>query len=321
MIDPQVVIVSAASLGSVGIASAALLAGASRFFKVETDPRVEALIAILPGANCGGCGFPGCSGFAQALVDGKAEVTACSPGGADVAKQIGAVLGREVADRARAVVRLRCSGTRAVAAPRVEYGGVDSCRALLLVSPAGSKACPRGCEGLGDCVRVCLFGALRMGENGLPAVDEQKCTACGQCVTACPKHLIAIEPYDSTVFLACSTDLAPKDARQACQVACLACRLCLKACPHDALVWDGRRPVRVDDKCVGCGLCVDACKQGVLVYARGAVPEPGVRAQAERLLAERKAVEAARKAAAKAAAAPQPAAPPETPAGDGPAPA
>ncbi len=309
MIDPQVIVISAASLGSVGIASAALLAGASRFFAVETDPRVDALVAILPGANCGGCGFPGCAGFAEALAAGKAEVTACAPGGSEVARQIGAVLGQEVADRIRAVVRLHCSGHRDAAVARAAYSGVDSCRALLLVAPAGGKACPRGCEGLGDCVRVCLFGAISMGESGLPVIDEEKCTACGQCVTACPKGLIAIEPHASTVFLACSTDLAPKEARKACQMACLACRLCLKACPHDALVWDGRRPVRVDEKCVGCGLCVDACKQGVLVYARGARPEPAVRAEAERLLAERKAAEAAKRAAAKAAAAPAPEAP------------
>ena len=302
MIDPRIIVISAASLGSVGIASAALLAGASKFFKVEQDPRIDDLIAILPGANCGGCGFPGCGGFAAALIDGKADVTACNPGGSEVAQKIGAILGQEVADRVRAVVRLRCRGQADTAVSRVTYAGVDSCRALLLVSPAGAKACPRGCEGLGDCVRICLFGALTMDANGLPVIDEAKCTACGQCVSACPKGVLVIEPHAATVYVGCSTDLTPKEARQAFGAACLACRLCLKACPHDALVWDGRRPVRSDEKCVGCGLCVDACKPGVLVYARGATPEPGVRAEAERLAAERRDAEAARKAAAKAAA-------------------
>ncbi len=321
MIDAQILIISAASLGSLGVASAALLAGASKVFHVEQDPRVDALVAILPGANCGGCGFPGCGGFAQALVEGKGDLTACSPGGSDVAKQIGAVLGQEVADRVRAVVRLRCSGRLQAAPARVEYRGVDSCRALLLLAPGGGKACPRGCEGLGDCVRVCLFDAIRMGEDGLPVIDEEKCTACGQCVTACPKGLIAIEPYDATVFVACSTDLKPKDARKACQTACLACRLCVRTCPYDALAWDGRRPARIDDKCVGCGLCIEACKQGVLIHARGALPDPQVRAEAEQLLAARKAAEEAKKAAAKAAAAAKVDAAPPASADGGPAPA
>lgn len=312
MIDPQVIVISAASLGSVGIASAALLAGASKFFKVEQDPRIDDLIAILPGANCGGCGFPGCGGFAAALVEGKADISACNPGGSEVAQKIGAILGQEVPDRVRAVVRLRCRGHAATAPARITYDGVDSCRALLLVSPAGAKRCPRGCEGLGDCVRSCLFGALTMGADGLPVVDEAKCTACGQCVTACPKGVLALEPYAATVYVGCSTELTPKEARQACGAACLACRLCLKACPHDALIWDGRRPVRNDAACVGCGLCVDACKPGVLVYARGAAPEPAVRAEAERLAAARRDAEAARKAAAKAAKeAAAPPAPPE----------
>lgn len=301
--DPRIIVISAASLGSVGVASAVLLAGASKFFKVEQDPRIDDLLAVLPGANCGGCGFPGCGGFAAALIDGRADVAACAPGGAEVARRIGTILGCEVSARVRSVVRLRCRGHVDTAVARITYAGVDSCRALLLVAPAGAKTCPRGCEGLGDCVRVCVFGALTMGDNGLPIIDEGKCTACGQCVSACPKGVLAMEPHASTVYVGCSTELTPKEARQACGAACIGCRLCLKACPYDALAWDGRRPVRHDETCVGCGLCVDACKPGVLVHARGTAPEPGVRAAAELLGAERRAAEVARKAAAKAAAA------------------
>lgn len=308
MIDLNVIVVSSASLGAVGAAAAGLLAGASKFFAVEQDPRVEAIIAVLPGANCGGCGFPGCAGFAQALVENKAELLACNPGGNEVAQKIGEILGRTVDAKTRQVVRLRCQGADGVAAPRLDYSGVDSCRAVMLVSPGGSKACPRACEGLGDCVRVCSFDAIKIGPNGLPVIDEEKCTACGKCVGVCPKEVLVLDRYDSQLFLACHTDLSPKEARQACEAACGACKLCLRACPYDALTWDGRRPVRDDEKCVACGLCVDACKQGSLVLVRGLAPDPAVRAEAERLAAERKAAEAARKAAAKAAAAAKPAA-------------
>lgn len=306
--DPTIILISGAALGTVGGAAAAMLASASRIFRVDEDPRISKLIEILPGANCGGCGYPGCAGYAAGLVAGKADPLACAPGGAETVRLIGELLGMEVAVRERMVARLMCRGGEEVCRRRFDYQGLSSCKAVSLMNPAGSKNCPRGCDGLGDCVRVCAFGAMEMGPDNLPVIDEEKCTGCGLCVAACPKNVLAMEPHDRFVFLGCHTNLAPKLMRSTCRVGCIACKQCIRACPYDALEWDGRLPKYIDEKCVNCGLCVDACKPGTLIYARGLAPDPEVRVAAEQLAAERKAAEAAKKAAAKAAAVSQPSA-------------
>jgi Na+-translocating ferredoxin:NAD+ oxidoreductase subunit B len=299
--DPTIIMVSGAALGVVGGAAAAILAGASRAFRVQEDPRVSELITILPGANCGGCGYPGCAGFAAALAAGTAAPEACAPGGPEVTREIGRILGVEVQVQERMVARLICRGSEEHCRSKFSYEGISSCKAVSLMNRAGSKSCPFACEGLGDCVRVCSFGAMVMGPDGLPLIDEEKCTGCGKCVTACSKNVLRMERFDRFVFLGCRTQVAPKFMKTSCTTGCLGCRQCVRVCPYDALDWDGRLPHYKDDKCVSCGLCADVCKPGTILLARGLAPDPAVRAEAERLVAERKAAEAARKAAAKAA--------------------
>lgn len=305
--DPTIILISGAALGTVGGAAAAMLASASRLFHVQEDPRISQLTEILPGANCGGCGYPGCAGFAAGLVAGKADPLACAPGGAETARRIGEMLGLEVAVKERMVARLLCRGGEEICLRTFDYQGLTSCKAVSLMSQTGSKGCPRACDGLGDCVRVCAFGAMAMGPDNLPQIDEEKCTGCGLCVAACPKNVLTMEPHDRFVFRACHTNLAPRLMRSTCAVGCNSCKMCIRACPYDALEFDGRLPQYIDERCVNCGLCVDACKPGTLIYARGLAPDPVVRAEAERLAAERKEAEAAKKAAARAAA---PAVPP-----------
>jgi Na+-translocating ferredoxin:NAD+ oxidoreductase subunit B len=306
--DASLVLISSAALGTMGAAAAAALGVASRVFKVEEDPRIGALLEILPGANCGGCGYPGCSGFAAALVAGKVDPTACAPGGNELARKAGELLGIEVEEKAKMVARLRCSGGAGVCSNKFVYHGYTSCKAVVLLQQSGQKTCPYGCEGLGDCVTACAFGAMVMGADNLPIIDEEKCTGCKKCVEVCPKDVLAMEPYDSPAMLACSTHLPAKQVRAACSAGCIGCRICVRACPYDALRMEGNLPVRDWERCHLCGLCMDACKPGSMVFARGFTPDPEVRAEAERLAEEKKAAEAARKAAAKAAASKPPAA-------------
>ncbi len=297
--DTNLILISTAALGGLGAVSAIMLGVAGRFFKVVEDPRIEELSSILPGANCGGCGYPGCAGYAKALVDGVAVPTVCSAGGPGLAVKIGEILGVSVTLTDRKVARVRCNGTHEACDRRYVYQGYRSCKGATMLVQGGSKACPYGCEGLGDCVDVCLFDAIHIGDDGIPRIDEVKCTACGKCVTACPKKLIALEPHKIAATLACSTRLPGKEVRKICTAGCIGCGMCVRACPYDALKMEDNLPVRDCHKCVNCGLCVDVCKPASMLMARGAVPDPEVRAAAEALAAERKAADAAKKAAAK----------------------
>lgn len=295
--DWNTILISTGTLGGIGAAAAALLAGASRVLRVEEDPRIEQVTEALPGANCGGCGFPGCAGFAEAVVAGKADPTLCAPGGAAIAQTIGDILGITVEAKQRQVARLRCQGSKDRAVVRVTYEGMTSCKAVSLLVPLGTKQCAKACEGLGDCVAVCVFDAIRMGDDGLPVVDEQACTGCGKCVTECPKSVLILHPYDEKLSVGCGNQVAPKLVRKVCEVGCLHCRVCVRTCPYDALQWEGNLPKRIDGKCKMCGLCVEACKTQVLHFASGFEVDPQAKEQAKRLLAERKAAEAAKKAA------------------------
>ncbi len=298
--DLTTILVSAASLGGIGAGAAGLLAIASRFFRVEEDTKVVAITEALPGANCGGCGFAGCAGYAAAVAAGKAEPNACTPGGAETARKIGEILGVAVSTKERAVARLHCQGGIGIAAKRIEYLGYESCKSLTLLVPGGSKICPQGCEGLGDCVAACAFGAIKIGEKRLPVIDEEKCTGCGKCVAACPKRVLHMEAQSQKLVMGCSTKLAAKLVRKACTTGCLQCKACIRACPYDALIWDGL-PKRIDEKCKACGLCVEACKPQSLLLLRE--PDPAVKEEAKRLIAERKA--AAKPAAPAAEAKPE----------------
>lgn len=299
--DINAILIGSGALGSLGAVAAGVLAVASRAFRVDEDPRIGQVAEILPGANCGGCGFPGCSGFAKAIVEGRADPAGCAPGGNELAKAIAAILGVEVTERVRLIARVRCGGTPAACGSRFVYKGVSSCKGASLLSEGGIKNCPYGCDGLGDCVAACPFDAIHMGPDRLPIVDIEKCTGCNKCVVACPKQVIALEAHVGRAVLHCHTRLPAKDVRKTCTVGCIACKACVRACPYDALDWDQNLPVFDYAKCRSCGLCIDACKPGCIVALQPI--DPAAREEGQRLAAERKAAEAAKKAAAQAAAA------------------
>lgn len=214
-------------LCGIGLAMAALLAVGRKAFSVEVDPRQERINDVLPGANCGGCGYPGCSGYASALVDGTASPTACAPGGADLATEIGAILGVEVEHTEPMVALIACAGTDAASPQLVGYIGERSCTAAHAF-PGALKACTRGCLGLGSCIEACMFDAIIKSSNGLVFVIPNACTGCGNCVDACPRGVIKMVPKKETVHVLCVNPDKPKMVKAVCAVGCTGCKLCVK---------------------------------------------------------------------------------------------
>ena len=256
-------------LGVLGAALGLLLFVASRKFAVQTDPRVDAVLAALPGANCGGCSFPGCAGYAEAVVLAGAPVDRCAPGGAAAARQVAAVMGVSFEASDRKVSVLACRGARGFAPDKYAYSGVEDCRAAALLHD-GPKGCRFGCLGFGTCAQACPFDALVMGPDGLPHVVEELCTGCGKCVTVCPRNLFALRGEKQTVAVACASHDPGKIVNRVCKVGCIACRRCEKACKFDAIhVTDNLATIDYD-KCRLCGACVKACPRGIIVNFRQA---------------------------------------------------
>lgn len=247
-----------AILGGFGVIFGAILAYAAKKFAVETDPRVAEVLGILPGANCGACGYPGCAAYADAIVAGAAT-NLCPVGGALVAEQVAAVMG-VVADTSgvRQVATVYCGGGKAECGTRFQYDGVQTCQAVQAIG-GGDKLCTYGCLGYGDCFRVCQFGAIQMDANGLPVIDETKCTGCLQCVAACPRNIIDMRPETALVQVRCLSEAKGRDVRAICSVGCIACGLCVKACPFDAIHVNNNLASIDYDKCRNCGLCVAKC--------------------------------------------------------------
>lgn len=265
-----VVALSVALLAVLGVGFGVGLAAAARRFRVEIDPRVEAVLATLAGANCGACGYAGCEGYAAAVVRGEAPPDACLPGGPKCAKAIAAIMGLQVGGEhvpKRAVVH--CQGAAGVARAQFEYHGVRDCAAAALVQ-GGPKLCKFGCIGLGTCARACPFGAITMGADGLPVISEVKCTACGACVKACPVHVISLLPTKHRVFLGCSNPAARGPAmKEMCSRGCIKCRLCVKVTKSGAVEWGENLP-RIDfEKWTDPDEAVAKCPMRVFVDQRG----------------------------------------------------
>ncbi|MDR2861606.1 MAG: RnfABCDGE type electron transport complex subunit B [Syntrophobacterales bacterium] len=219
------VVSSVIILGIFGVLFGACLAYLSVVFAVQVDPRIEKITEILPGANCGGCGAPGCFSFAEGVVSGALTPTSCAPGGKEVAAKISAILGCEVGEMIPMVAVANCQGGNQEARQKFEYMGVEDCRAALLLS-GGHKACGYGCLGFGNCVAVCQFHAIMMNDNGLPVVNPHLCTGCGLCVGACPRHVISLISKDQKIYVGCVNPEKGKSVKAVCTVGCLGCGVC-----------------------------------------------------------------------------------------------
>ena len=233
------------TMAALGLLFAAGLAVAYNKLKVEEDPKIEKINEALPQANCGACGFSGCRAFAEAVVKGKAESNGCPVGGNDVAQNIAHILGVSAGKILRRVARLHCRGTNEAALSRGHYLGVTTCAAAHIIG--GNKQCSYGCMGLGDCVLSCAFDALHMGEDGLPIVIEENCTACGKCVDACPRDLFALHPESQNILVYCRSLDGPKASRKLCKNACIACGICARACP-EAIIMENNLAIITDYK-------------------------------------------------------------------------
>ena len=212
-------------LGGLGLIFGIGLAISSQIFMVHRDQRVTRIEAILPGANCGACGAPGCMGFAEGVVLGNYPVNGCTAGGAAVAEKVAEIMGTEAGEVVSRVAVVQCQGDRDHAVNRASYSGIRDCRASVLIDN-GAKGCEYGCLGLGTCAVSCPFDAIEMNDKGLPVVDEDLCTGCGECVKICPRDIMALLPRDQKIYLACVSQGFGKAVKSVCDVGCIGCTLC-----------------------------------------------------------------------------------------------
>ena len=271
-------------LGGIALISAVILYVCSKKFAVHEDPRIGQVSAILPGANCGGCGYPGCSGMASALVKGadagSIDGLFCPVGGSDVMGQVADLLGLAVANTEPKVAVVRCNGTCELRPRIAVYDGLKTCTAVNSCG-AGETGCGYGCLGCGDCVNACAFGAITMNqETGLPEVDEEKCTSCGACVKACPRNIIELRKKgikNRRVYVRCVNKDKGAIAMKTCKAACIGCGKCEKECKFDAIKIENNLSYIDPEKCRLCRKCVEACPTHAIVAVN--FPAPTVRTE------------------------------------------
>ncbi|MDW7651263.1 MAG: RnfABCDGE type electron transport complex subunit B [Bacillota bacterium] len=261
----NVILPAILSLGGLGLLFGGVLAFAAQKFAVEVDPKVEMVQEMLVGANCGACGYAGCAQFAEEVVAGNAPVSGCTPGGAGVAAKIAEVLGAEAPEaEARHVAQLTCLGSCDVAKEKSTYHGVKDCKAALMFG-GGPTACGYGCIGLGNCERVCPVEAITMGENGLPVIDTDACISCGKCKNICPRQVIELVNAKTIHHVRCKSRDKGKQVREVCERGCIACNLCVKNCPVDAIRMENNVAIIDAYICNNCGTCVEVCPRDTIV--------------------------------------------------------
>ncbi len=252
------------TLGGLGLFFGIVLAISSKVFEVKQDERITQIAEVLPGANCGGCGYAGCAALASAIVEGKAPVSACPVGGPDVAKNIAGIMGVDTGELVRYVAHVNCRGGDN-AKRKFSYDGVVDCLAATKVS-GGPLDCSYGCLGYGSCVKGCPYEAIAI-ENGVAVIHASRCVACGRCVATCPRKLISIVSDKQDVFVSCSSRAKGGDLRKVCNIGCIGCMLCTKKCPTGAISVSSNLASIDYSKCTNCGECAVACPRKLIVNA------------------------------------------------------
>lgn len=279
------IIITIISLSLLALFSAVILYFIAQKFKVIEDPRIDEIQEILPAANCGGCGFAGCRNFAEALVKAETfEGLNCPVGGAEVMATAAKILGKEAPVVELKVAVLLCNGSPEFRPHNTKYDGVPDCRiahSLYL----GETDCSFGCMGYGDCEKACTFDALHIDTvSGLPVIIDDKCTSCGACVKACPRHLIELRKKakkDRKIYVACSNCDKGGPARRACKVACIACSKCVKVCQFDAITIENNLAYIDASKCTFCRKCVTECPTASILEINFPPRKPKEEAPAE----------------------------------------
>lgn len=241
---------------------------------MEKDQKAAAIEDALPGVNCGACGFPGCSGYAEAVAGGNAALDLCAPGGGAVSNRLGEIMGISVSGKTPVTACVRCGGDDLNTKHKYFYNGIADCRAAAALQN-GFLSCPSGCLGLGSCVQVCKFDAMSIDKHGKVYIDRDKCTGCGACVAECPRNLIILQETAKTVFVACSTQDKGALCNKYCKVSCIGCMRCVKECPTGAITVENNLAVIDPEKCTNCGKCVRVCPKKCILDFSGDHAESG----------------------------------------------
>lgn len=260
----QGILLAIAIVGGVGLFIGIFLGFFGKYFKVESDPREDQIIEVLPGNNCGGCGFPGCSGLAAAIVSGEAPVNGCPVGGARVGELVAQIMGVDAGESVKKVAFVKCQGFCDKTKNNFDYFGIEDCKMMSFIPDGGAKSCNYGCLGFGSCVKVCQFDAISV-VNGVAKVDKEKCVACGKCISECPKNLIEFVTYDSTYAVSCNSKDKGPICMKICENSCIGCGLCAKNCEAGAVTVTDFVAHIDQEKCVGCGKCAEVCRRNAIV--------------------------------------------------------
>ena len=274
------ILIAVGVLGALGLVFGLVLAIASKVFYVKTDPRLDQLNECLPGANCGGCGYAGCGGYAEAVLKGEAAIGLCASGGNECAERMAEIMGVKAEKVARKVALVRCSGYKGVdengkltgAKMKGEYEGIADCLAATKVAGRGPLICKFGCLGFGNCTKACKYDAIHI-VDGIAKVDQEKCVGCMQCAAACPRNLIVPVEYGKHVVIACASTAKGAVTIRGCSSGCIGCGLCQKICPNGAITVEQNLATIDYSKCTSCGLCATVCPKKLIANNNALTPE------------------------------------------------
>ncbi len=256
------ILIPALCIGAVGLFFGALLAFASIVFRVDKDERIDKICELLPGANCGGCGYTGCSALAEAIVMNGESAIKCNLMTEEKDEIICALMGTKTSKIEKRTARLKCAGVSSACVNKYDFTGIDDCHAAFQLN-GGPKSCEFGCMGLGSCIQACDFDAISI-KDGIASIDMSKCAGCARCVAACPKNIIELVPVSKKVYVACSSTDKGAVTKNYCSSGCIGCKICEKKCPFEAIKVENNLAKIDYDKCTSCGLCVEACPKKIL---------------------------------------------------------